>query len=74
MIKVHFVSNYSSYKSSEVVDARARLHPSGCNLSWLASKQIWGEENSLICPLSILRRRREGCVYTAQPVIINNYE
>ena len=37
-IKVHFESNYSS----EVIDARARLHPNGysCNFSWLASKQI----------------------------------
>ena len=37
----HFKSNYSSYKSYDVIYARARLHPNGysCYFSWLASKQ-----------------------------------
>ena len=31
-----FESNYSSYKSSDVIDAHARLHLNGssCNFSW----------------------------------------
>ena len=37
----HFESNSSSYYSSYVIFARARLHPNGCswNFSWLSSKQ-----------------------------------
>ena len=38
-------------------------------VSWQVNKV-----NSPVCPLSILHRRRNGCIYTAQPTLINNCE
>ena len=55
IIRAYFESNLSSYYSSYVIDAHARLHPE-LLVGWQVNKN-----NSPVGSTSILRRRQKGC-------------
>ena len=52
---------------------RAHVYTRTATVATLVGWQV-NKVPSPVCPLSILHRKRKGCVYTAQHTLINNYE